>query len=71
MNLAINNDVESLTISEQKTILNCVTYSYDHSKSKFILQHISKVQIVWCPINTTKAHDYLIKNNIKLTLEMF
>lgn len=26
MNLAINNDVENLTISEQKTLLNCVNF---------------------------------------------
>lgn len=64
MNLAINNDVENLTISEQKTLLNCINFEYQEQKQRFVLTHISKVEIIWSPINTTKAKEYLIKNKI-------
>lgn len=71
MNLAINNDVESLTISEQKTILNCKSYAFFHEKNRFMLAHVNNVNIIWCPINVEAAHNYLKKNNIQLTLEVF
>lgn len=64
MNLAINNDVENLTISEQKTLLNCVNFEYQEQKQRFVLMHVSKVQISWCPIKTSEAKQYLIKNKI-------
>lgn len=64
MNLAINNDVEKLTISEQKTLLNCLFFTFQEQKQRLVLMHVSKLEISWCPIKISEAKQYLIKNKI-------
>ena len=64
MNLAINNDVEKLTISEQKTLLNCLFFTFQEEKQRLVLMHVSKLQITWLPLKINEAKQYLIKNKI-------
>ena len=70
MSLSINNDVENLSVTEQKTILKCKRYTYYHDKGLIALKYFDSV-IQWYPIDVETAKTYLHKNSIYGDVELF
>ena len=67
MELIINNNVDALLLTEQKTILSAQSYfitsKYGHFAS-LILTMQNKSFIIWQPANIDEAIIYLKKNHI-------
>ncbi len=62
--LNIENNVDSLTVAEQKAILSANYYVYAYGVGVIML-HTDTTCINWDCTNSTAAKDYLDKNKIR------
>ena len=62
--LCIFNNVDALTLNEQRTILQAKFYVYSESIGGNILLNVNGIEIFWCCSNKKTALEYLIKNKI-------
>lgn len=62
--LTIFNNVDALTLNEQKTILQAKFYVYSESIGGDVLLNVNGIEIFWQCTDKKAAVKYLTKNNI-------